>query len=256
MMRVPLYVVVAVLLAEVTAEAALVFDFDSGLGPNFSVWNDGGLWTVDTTGTNLRISKPADDGTFRPTGFVAGGVSSNFILAGDFTVTVDFTLHDFPSAGIATGLNESLLIARSSSDSFFEVFRYRSELGDNIAVFAAPPGAGLGLTHSTITSGRYRIQRTGSTLTGSFADAGSSSFTSLASVDGFTDPMQVELVGVQGRSVVDGSRSTTAMDISYDNLVVEADNITGVVPEPASFTVWSLIVLIFAGAGWHRGRNR
>ena len=231
------------------------FDFDSGPGPNFSVWNDGGLWTVDTDGPNLRISKPADDGTYRPNGFVAGGITSHFTMGADFTVTVDFTLHDFPSAGIPTGLNYSMLIARSSSDFFFEVFRYRSEFGDNIAVFAAPPGAGLGLTHSTITSGRYRIQRSGSTLTGSFAPDGSSSFTSLATVGGFSDPMQVQLVGVQGRNLATDSRSTTALDISFDNLVVEADSITGVIPEPSSLAIWSLLGLTFGGVDWRRYRK-
>ena len=235
----------------------IAFDFDSGPGPNFAVSNDGGLWTVDTDGPDLRISKPADDGTFRPNGFVAGGITSNFTMAGDFTVTVDFALHDFPGASGIYGLNESLLIARSSSNEFFEVLRFRAGDGNKIEVFAAPPGTALGVMDSTITNGRYRIQRSGSTVTGSFAPTGSSSFTSLATVAGFPDPMLVQLVGVQGRNVPTAGRSTTALDISFDNLVVEADHIEGYVPTPSTFVgLISMGLMGALGYVWRRRRRR
>ena len=74
----------------------VTFDFDSGVSPNFSTINTGGLWTIGTTGPNLQISKPADDGTYNPISEIRGGVFSNFTIVGDFTVTVDFSRTIFP----------------------------------------------------------------------------------------------------------------------------------------------------------------
>lgn len=207
----------------------VVFDFDSGPGPNFSVLNGGNLWTVDTDGPNVRITKPADDGTFQQLSW--GGIMSQFTLHGDFTVTVDFALHDFPRAsnvnGKTAGINDSILMAQSSGD-LFQILILRSGDTNKIGVFAK--GTLSGMKKSVIMSGRYRIQRSGSTVTGSFAAAGGSSFISLATVDGFGDPMQVGLVAQQAGSPSSGGRSTTALDISFDNLIVEADRIEGYVP--------------------------
>ncbi len=76
----------------------VTFDLNSGPGPNFSTFNSGNLFTLDLDGPNLRISKPVDDGSVAPTGFVSGGILSNFAMVGNFIITVDFTLPDFPVA--------------------------------------------------------------------------------------------------------------------------------------------------------------
>jgi len=208
--------------------ASLDFDFESGPGPNFAIFNTGDLWTVDTDGPDLRISKPADDGTVNPTGFIAGGIQSHFTVTGDFTITVDFFLYDFPSVPLPRLFNESLLSLSFDGGQVFNVLRFEEFKGSFIEAFAAPPDTVLGATASTLSSGRYRISRTGSVVTGLFAPSGSSAFTPLGSVSGWSDPVQVVLMGAQGSRNRD--RPTTSLDIGFDNLTISADGIVGLVP--------------------------
>ncbi len=49
--------------------------------------------------------------------------------------------------------------------------------------------------------------------------------------------MSVELEASQGRSVTATSRSTTSLDISFDNLIIEADQIINPVPEPSTIAL-------------------
>ena len=122
-------------------------------------------------------------------------------------------------------VNDSILMAKSSG-GLFNVLTLR--VGDPKRIGVSAKGTLLGMKKSVIMSGRYRIQRSGSTVTGSFAATGSSSFISLASVDGFDGPMQIGVVAQQAGPP--GGRSTTALDISFDNLIVEADRIEGYTP--------------------------
>lgn len=212
----------------------LTFDFDSGLGPNFTVFDrSNSLYTVDTDGPTLRVSKVGDDGSYHPNQFISAGIKSAFEVGGDFSITVDFALHDFPATG-EKQLNESLIAVMSSSGGVFSVLRFRLETQNLIEVFAIPPSDPFGVTSSSLATGRYRIARTGSTVTGSYASSGSSAFTSIASVGGFSDPMSIQLSSHQGLNEIIAGRSTTSLDISFDNLIVEADTITGIVPEPTT----------------------
>ena len=66
----------------------------------------------------------------------------------------------------------------------------------------------------------------GNTITGRFAPTGSDTFTALGSAGGYTSPQfQIALSGTQGINVAGAARSTTALDVTFDNLVVEADGI-------------------------------
>ena len=79
----------------------LTYDFGSGLPGDFSLFADGGLrsegglWDVDANGGVLRVLKDADNGNLFQT-WLAAGIKSNFQMAGNFTVTVDFDLPGFP----------------------------------------------------------------------------------------------------------------------------------------------------------------
>ncbi len=76
----------------------LTFDFNSGLGTDFTTFSVDDLFTIDDDGPDVRISKPVDDGTLGP-GSATGGIRSQFLLVGDFTATVDFDAHTFPFPG-------------------------------------------------------------------------------------------------------------------------------------------------------------
>ena len=162
---------------QVNAES-LTFDFDSGPGPNFRVYDGSdGLYTVDTDGPNVRISKPSDDGTFRPTGGINAGIRSYFSMHGDFTITVDFALNDFPPADVKEINASSMTVF--SQEGTLSVLRLRVGELNLIEMYGKPSGAS-GTTSSTLNNGHYRLERTGSTVTGLFAPAGSTSFTSVA----------------------------------------------------------------------------
>ena len=217
---------VIAVVTQVSNAETISFDFNSGVDfSNFSVFTVGELFAIDTDGPDLRISKPEDDGTVLPLDFLLGGIKSRFTIDGDFTVTIDFTLRDFPpTQGPCCPLNESLLAVVSEDGSmFFEILRLRIVDYDGIESFATPGGV-MGAQPSTLASGRYRITRSGTVLTAWFSDPGGA-FTSLGSVPGFDGPFRVQPFAAQGKSVSGLSRSTTALDVSFDNLVIEADQI-------------------------------
>ena len=81
-----------------------------------------------------------------------------------------------------------------------------------------------------MSEGRYQLTRTGDTIAGSYALTGENDFQPLGTLDMFLGPIFVELKVTQGRNRFDVPRSTTAMDIGFDNLVIEADTITAVPP--------------------------
>ncbi len=205
----------------------ITFDFDSGIDlASFSVFNVGELFTISTEGQDLRISKPEDDGTVLPLDFLLGGIQSTFTIDGDFSVTVDITLHDFPPTdGPCCPVNEALLRVVSEDESMlFQIYRIR--IVDNVnelAVWLGGVGV-IGGQPSTLVSGRFRITRVGTTVTAWFSEA-NGAFMALGSVSGWEGPFRVQPFVAQGKSVSGISRSTTSLDISFDNLVIEADQI-------------------------------
>ena len=143
-------------------------DFDSGIGSDFSVINASGLFTVDTDGPSVRISKPADDGTIKTNGVITSGILSDFSLVGDFIVTVDFSLDNLPIASYP-GLNESILrcfrspVSNTGSPGMdeFSLLHFTRSGFPKYQCGAWPTGY-----YSTTTAlhGRYRITRNGSNM--------------------------------------------------------------------------------------------
>lgn len=226
-----MFVVVAIAFAPGSASATWMTysnDFESGIGPELSVVNETGLYTVDTANSVLRISKPEDDGTIETTGVTTAGIATNFHLVGDFTVTVGFNFDDFPIATYP-GLNESQLrLVGVQSNDIFALIHYTR--------YGLPKykyGVWLGEYYSTSTAsnGRYRITRNGSNMATYLAE-GSGDFVLDWQGTGFTDDVQVYLLGLQGTNIYGNNRSTTSLDISFDNLDIIAEGI--VVPEPSS----------------------
>ena len=202
----------------------ITFDFDSGIDlASFSVFNVGDLFTISTEGQDLRISKPEDDGTVLPLDFLLGGIESTFTFDGNFSVTVDFTLHDFPpTGGPCCPLNEALLrVEPEDGSAGFMIYRLRIVDGNELDVWIDGIGV-IGGQRTTLTNGRFRITRAGTTLTAWFSVA-NGAFVQLGTASGWGGSSRVRLYVAQGKSVSGISRSTTSIDVSYDNLVIEAD---------------------------------
>ena len=120
-----------------------------------------------------------------------------------------------------------------------------------IEAFTYSPEKTLGATNSTLSTGRYQISRSGSVVTAYYAGLGSSDFTQVASITYSTEPMLLELCGVQGGS--GGPRSLTPMDISFDNLTIVADQIQGI-PEPSTFVLFGMGEISLLVYTWQRRR--
>jgi hypothetical protein len=225
-------------LAAPTRAELITFDFDQGPGPSFDLVNSSGLFFIDGDGPALRIVKNSDDGSVSPTELVIAGAISHFKLNGDFTVTVDFALAEFPFPPANQQINSSLLAVVANGNMLAEVLRFRLNGRDRAELFASVPFQDLPINTSALT-GRYRLVRQGTTVTAFFAD-GNGAFIPLADAFGVTGPIRIQLFAAQTPNVVGGARPTTALDVEFDNLIVEAEQITGlvVVPEPVSIFAW------------------
>ncbi|MCK4414969.1 MAG: right-handed parallel beta-helix repeat-containing protein [Candidatus Eisenbacteria sp.] len=202
----------------------VVFDFEDGPGSLFDIQNTADLWTVDCDGPNLRISKPEDPLIVNPNGFIMGGIRSRFRVDGDFSITVDYELSTFPrDPSNGSTMNESILAVEDGVPQVFEVLRFAHGSSDQ-RIEAYGPDAPIGAQDpppEVLWTGRYRVSRVGETMTGAFAPLGSEVFTSLGSAGGYGGPVQVICIGAQGVGRVDRERANTALDIAFDNLIID-----------------------------------
>jgi hypothetical protein len=147
-----------------------------------------------------------------------------------------------------------LSVASSTNSNNFALVLRFAETNQFVEGFTAsgPHSAAV----DPVTSGRYRISRTGSSFAGSYAQGSSATFNTLFSGIAITgDPYALTLFGVQGANV--GTRSGTALDVSFDNLVVSAASFSGItaaIPEPSTYALM-LAGLVFVGFVANRRRK-
>jgi hypothetical protein len=243
--------VVSLSLQSTAAKAdTFVFDFDDGPGPLFVTWNDGGIWTIDTDGPDLRISKPADDLSVVPEGARAG-IYSTFFITGDFTITVDFQLYDFPADlshpytynHIVLGLFEES--AATFSGNNYLAIRFRQNSSEEIEGWHLPPGQIYGRQSVPVdlqASGRFRISRVVDVITTAYAPLGSETFTPLGSGAGSTAPFYIRLFAGQWTTCTCLQiRASNSMDIAFDNLIVEVTDL----PVATANTTWGRMKNLF-----------
>lgn len=219
-------------------------DFNAGVNANrYEVTTNAGLYTVDTDGPTLRITKSTSSAT---TEWNSAGASGRFTFDGDFTVTVDFTLHDFPTIPSGdNGLNESILgVATAGSGTGaadFLVLRYSTNGGQFMEGYTSAAGP-ISNTPSALSSGQYRIQRTGTTMSALYSTGSGQQFVLLGSHThaSFAGAASVRLQAAQGSNVAGGITANTPLDIGFDNLTIEAASFSGLesVPPPAGLVGW------------------
>lgn len=230
--------------ATAASAATMTYDFNAGLGSDFTVSNTTGLFSVATVGT-VRIAKPADTPPLANE-FIGAGIDSTFALGGNFVATVDVTLHNLPPAGGGSMLNEALLYAGSAIPGHAaSVLRFTAGSSNLLEGFNYFTGAPVNVQPESATSGRFRLGRTGTTVTMSFdafGEAGfgtEAGFETIGSIASFSEDFRLSLFAVQGANA--GTRASTALDIAFDNLVVVADRIVpSAVPEPSAVALLGL----------------
>jgi hypothetical protein len=192
----------------------ILYTFDDGKGPNFIFDNPTGLFTLDDTHRELRLTKPTD--TLDPT-LRLGRVRSLFKLIGNFDIRVDYKINQPLSDG---DQQEFQLYSKT-----FNYFISRSNEvglgGNNCHVYYndnfGQPGVVIPGVTTQDTEGTLRFVRQGNVITAFFKSAGDSQYTVLDSHVLNGDPVSLGMV------LQNQPKSHTALDASFDNLSILAD---------------------------------
>ena len=228
--------------AQFASASTINYNFDSGLGAGLSSVNDGGGFAVDAGSGVLRVHKESETGS--PTGLLRGGVATDYTIDGDFSISTTFDL----SAGFVFPGEDQLNMIQlevidNLSGDFYSILRFRLTDGgvamDLLDAFGVPPGTPLGLVGSTALTGSFRLSRNANILTSEFkTSAGSFTLIDQRNPSTLNGAVSVRLSAIQSSNA--GPRSTTALDVSFNNLSITADQFIGI-PVPAS------ILLLLSG---------
>ncbi len=86
------YFLLSIVLTTATPSLAVTlnFDFSQGLGTEFSFYNPTSQFSVDETGEELRMTRDADGSD---ESLKLAKIVSNFLIGGNFDISVDYTLN-------------------------------------------------------------------------------------------------------------------------------------------------------------------
>lgn len=193
-------------------------DFSAGtLAPR---WSDlsGSNGSVAETGGKLVLTKNA--------GIVGAPIARMVApqqLCGDFNVTVDYDLGTFPAAAAGGGRYHTLILRDRATDAIVAgIERYREPANvcipftDSYKLYTDNPGCTPNAIYvsTSDTQGRFRLQRTGSTMHGYWWNGS-------AWVESMTRTVPTVPVYIDFDSGTNGSLAT-GHTASFDNLVVQS----------------------------------
>ena len=191
----------------------IFFDFSDGLGSCFSFYNPTGLFTLDDTSGELRLVKPED--TMKDI-IKSGKICSNFLIGGDFDISVDYKLNIPLQDG-----DQLEFHLCSKNFSYFIVRSNESWLGgDNYHVWFNDHAEPIPAITTTDTSGTLRFVRIGDEISAYFMSEGSSEYTRIHSQVFDSGYVRIRMV------LQNQPHSHSALDASFDNLRIEADQIS------------------------------
>jgi hypothetical protein len=217
------------------AAVTVNFNFNSGLGPNFTFYQRNTTnVALDDTGGNLRIYSSGMSGT----GVRGGEVMSNFTIQGDFDLIVDFTINN----PLAT--SQQVEVHPHGMAVFYPI-RDNSGGGNNYHVWT---GSVQGRQSTDDLMGTLRLRRVGSTAYGYFWSYLDHDYTLMYSGSVSTSDFAVGLM------VQNNDSQTGSFNVAFDNLYITADGITGLVPLPPGLLLLGTGLGLLAAHRWRRRR--
>lgn len=162
-------------------------------------------------------------------------LSTQFLVDGDFTVTVDANRSGLGSAELGLG---AVFGADKGFTGYSDVF-FVAQTGIN-ANIAAGTSQTSGVTGLSATDASFRIRRVGTTVLDE-VDTGSGFITLHSRSDGvFAGPVRLELFLIQEFG------STAGNQASFDNWAIVADSISAV-PEASTWALLALGLIVLGG---------
>jgi hypothetical protein len=208
----------------------LSYDFSSGMGSDFTFENLTGLFTLDDSGGELRLSKAADS---EPNYFRPARIRANYLLQGDFEVRVGYRINISLNDGDQQQLNLGFL----DGTGLANVRSNESWLGgNNYHVWVKDHEEPTGGISTSDVSGTLVYKRSGNTISAYFRSPGANADTFLTS-----KTVSVPLIAFT-MSLQSQPNSHGALDASFDNLYVRADGI--VVPITPSHSLPAILSLL------------
>ncbi len=185
-------------------------NFTSGL--NTCYWQiiatHEGLYTIDDTHGDVRISKPVG-GSYT---FQAGGILCQALACGDFDVQVTYRDASIDRHDGSPG-NQVQLNAVAGSHVFCVVRSAETGWNHNHHVWCSPPGAWFNPAADTSAGGTLRITRTGTMMAGYIND------TLIYQTSWVTGPMELSCV-------LQNNGTRDAVSVTFDDFSVTADYLT------------------------------
>ena len=234
--------------APVAAAIIRVEDFSEGISA--AQWEivredaAGAPWTITAPDSDgrLRISKLADTDSLTASMHRRAWIRSRFYLIGDFSVFTDFELIEFPGTN-TDGWNEALLRLGTTTNApieyAFMTLRFSSQ-GDaqySEGFSTEPTAHPIGMNADSTVIGRLGVTRQGQTLSAWIDRGVGPVLLGSATSANFEAPMNVQLMAAQMAAGSPQVRPSTAIDVRFDNVVMEAE---GIVPEPSTVILFSI----------------
>jgi hypothetical protein len=194
------------------AAVSKFYDFAHGMGSDFTFDNPTGLFTLDDTQGELRLSKPAD--TYSDVLKLAR-IRSRFILYGNFDVKVGYKQYLVLPEG---GQQEFQLYGKNGFTYFISRSNESWIGGQNYHVWIGSVAPIPAFTTSDI-GGILRFVRQGNEIRAYFKSPGAADYTLIYSYS--TTSRWVRL----GMVLQNQPASHAALDAAYDNLDIQADAI-------------------------------
>lgn len=210
--------------------ATAFWNFSGGMDSNFTYSENYADFSLDDDHGELRLSKPAGGGS----DFKYASVDSTFQIGGNFDIRVDYKLNLTLQAGnqVHMGmLYDVYAIVRSLEGGYQNYHIWRSS-------------GGYGQVPTNDLSGSMRFVRTGTTVTAYYKSPGAD-FTSLYT---YTDYGSQDVTIFM--NIVNNGGSSNALDVSFDNLYIQADYLPSGLPVPLPPSVLLLGSGLLVLAGW------
>jgi hypothetical protein len=194
------------------ASVTKFYDFANGMGSDFVFKNPTGLFSLEDSQGELRLSKSTDSLSI----FKQGKIQTRFWVAGDFDVQVDYKFY----LPLNDGDQQQLNIDSNPNLGFANVRSNESWLGGHNyhiwSLDSAHPVPGI---PTTDTGGTLRITRIGNMVSGYFKSPNAGDFTLIWSNPFNTDPVRFSM------TLQNQPNSYSALDGAFDNFKITADSI-------------------------------